>query len=80
MSEIAVRMGRSRAASAFPFGGRRYWLRQCAQRATDVETFERVGLAGLMLEDQVFPKRCGHLAGKAVIGRDEMVAKDSRRT
>src|SRR3989454_4392176 len=37
--------------------------------------FERGGVAGLMLEDQVWPKRCGHLKGKEVIPAEEMVQK-----
>lgn len=32
-----------------------------------VREFERAGAAGMLLEDQVFPKRCGHFAGKQVI-------------
>lgn len=45
---------------------------------------ERSGLAGVHLEDQVSPKRCGHLDGKAVIGTSEMASKiraavDSKR-
>lgn len=36
---------------------------------------ERSGLAGIHLEDQVHPKRCGHLDGKGVIEISEMVAK-----
>lgn len=36
---------------------------------------ERAGLAGCHLEDQEFPKRCGHLAGKRLVGTDEMAAK-----
>ena len=40
-----------------------------------VRAFERAGVAGLMLEDQVWPKRCGHLKGKEVIPADEMVQK-----
>lgn len=36
---------------------------------------ERAGLAGIHLEDQVSPKRCGHLDGKAVIPAEEMVRK-----
>src|SRR3954447_21181030 len=40
-----------------------------------VQGFERAGLAGLMLEDQVWPKRCGHLAGKEVISAEEGVEK-----
>src|SRR3954454_666766 len=40
-----------------------------------VQGFERAGLAGLMLEDQVWPKRCGHMAGKQVISAEEGVEK-----
>jgi methylisocitrate lyase len=34
-----------------------------------------MGLAGMNIEDQVFPKRCGHLAGKEVISAQEMAGK-----
>lgn len=37
--------------------------------------FERVGVAGLMLEDQAWPKRCGHLPGKQVIPAEEATEK-----
>jgi 2-methylisocitrate lyase-like PEP mutase family enzyme len=40
-----------------------------------VRAFERAGAAGVMIEDQVWPKRCGHMKGKEVIGADEMVQK-----
>lgn len=40
-----------------------------------VRLFERAGANALQLEDQSFPKRCGHLAEKRVIPRDEMVGK-----
>jgi len=40
-----------------------------------VKGFERAGLAGLMIEDQVWPKRCGHLKGKEVISAEEGVEK-----
>ena len=40
-----------------------------------VRAFERAGVAGVMLEDQVWPKRCGHMKGKEVISADEMVQK-----
>ncbi len=36
---------------------------------------EAVGLAGCHIEDQEFPKRCGHLAGKSIVDVDEMVAR-----
>jgi len=40
-----------------------------------VRAFERAGAAALHLEDQAFPKRCGHLDDKAVVPRAEMVQK-----
>lgn len=40
-----------------------------------VRMFERAGAAMIQLEDQTFPKRCGHLDGKAVIPAAEMVGK-----
>lgn len=40
-----------------------------------VQAYEQAGVAGLHLEDQVHPKKCGHMSGKAVIGVDEMVGK-----
>jgi 2-methylisocitrate lyase-like PEP mutase family enzyme len=40
-----------------------------------VRDLEQAGVAGLHLEDQVMPKKCGHLAGKAVIGVEEMAGK-----
>src|SRR5213595_3386291 len=36
---------------------------------------EKAGLAGCHIEDQEFPKRCGHLAGKSVVDVDEMVGR-----
>jgi 2-methylisocitrate lyase-like PEP mutase family enzyme len=39
------------------------------------QAFERAGAAGMNLEDQVMPKRCGHLDGKLVIDYDEAVTK-----
>lgn len=40
-----------------------------------VREFEKAGVAGIQLEDQVFPKRCGHMEGKQVIPVEEMAAK-----
>jgi len=40
-----------------------------------VRAFERAGAAGIQIEDQVFPKKCGHFAGKHVIEVAEMVQK-----
>ena len=40
-----------------------------------VKEFEDAGVAGLFIEDQVFPKRCGHFDKKQVVSREEMVKK-----
>lgn len=40
-----------------------------------VEAFESSGVAGIQIEDQAFPKRCGHLPGKSLIPAKEMVQK-----
>jgi 2-methylisocitrate lyase-like PEP mutase family enzyme len=40
-----------------------------------VRDFERAGVAAIQLEDQVTPKRCGHMSDKQVIAPSEMVAK-----
>lgn len=52
--------------------------------ARTVQTLEDAGVAGLHIEDQVNPKRCGHLGGKQVVGLDVAVrriraARDARR-
>ena len=49
-----------------------------------VRAFEKAGMAALMFEDQVWPKRCGHMKGKSCIPAEEMVQKvkaavDARR-
>ena len=49
-----------------------------------VREYEKTGVAGFHIEDQVSPKKCGHYEGKEVIGRTEMVGKikaavDTRR-
>ncbi|OAT69910.1 isocitrate lyase [Mycobacteroides immunogenum] len=40
-----------------------------------VQVFERLGVAGMHIEDQSFPKRCGHLDDKSLVSTDEMVHK-----
>ena len=50
-----------------------------------VTTFERAGASALQMEDQLMPKRCGHMQGKQVISSGEMVGKihaalDARRS
>ena len=43
--------------------------------ARTIQEFERAGLAGCHIEDQEFPKRCGHLAGKTLVALEEMNEK-----
>jgi len=43
--------------------------------ARTIRELERAGLAGCHIEDQEFPKRCGHLAGKSIVELEEMVGK-----
>src|SRR5213593_3245554 len=43
--------------------------------ARTIRELESAGLAGCHIEDQEFPKRCGHLAGKSIVAVDEMVGK-----
>lgn len=40
-----------------------------------VKEYERAGAAAIQLEDQTWPKRCGHMEGKDVISAEEMVSK-----
>jgi 2-methylisocitrate lyase-like PEP mutase family enzyme len=52
--------------------------------ARTVRAYERAGISAIQLEDQSFPKRCGHFEGKRVIPLEEMLAKlyaalDARR-
>jgi 2-methylisocitrate lyase-like PEP mutase family enzyme len=40
-----------------------------------VQEFERAGVAAIHIEDQVFPKRCGHLDNKELVSREDFIAK-----
>ena len=40
-----------------------------------VQVYEQAGVAGIHIEDQMLPKKCGHMEGKVVVPRDEFVAK-----
>ena len=76
MSELADYYARLHDASPLPlladgdtgFGG-------TTNVARTVRAFERAGVAALFIEDQVFPKRCGHMEGKRVVPAVEMIEK-----
>jgi isocitrate lyase len=40
-----------------------------------VQEYVKTGVAGIHIEDQVFPKRCGHIAGKTIVTREEAIGK-----
>ena len=76
LNEFATEIRRIADASGLPvvadadtgFGG-------LEQAVRTVVEYERAGAAGLHVEDQVFPKRCGHLDGKELVPCEEMVLK-----
>jgi 2-methylisocitrate lyase-like PEP mutase family enzyme len=76
MTEMADAVGRMAARVSIPViadGDTGHGDLHNVQRT--IEAFESAGAAGILLEDQVMPKRCGHFANKQVIPTDEMVLK-----
>ena len=76
MSEMADNAGRIARASGLPviadadtgYGNELNVFRT-------VQEYERRGVAGMHIEDQVFPKKCGHLDDKEIIPREDYIAK-----
>jgi methylisocitrate lyase len=76
LSEVATRGAQIAGATALPtlidadtgFG-------EPMNVARTIQALEDAGLAGCHLEDQVNPKRCGHLDGKALVSEEEMVRR-----
>ncbi len=76
LSEMVANAGRIVAAVELPViadADTGYGNELNAFRA--VREFERSGVAGIHIEDQEFPKKCGHLEGKQVIPREDWLAK-----
>jgi 2,3-dimethylmalate lyase len=76
MSEMADAVRRMTARVSIPViadGDTGYGDLPNVQRT--VEAFEAAGASGILLEDQVMPKRCGHFASKQVIPTEEMLLK-----
>ena len=76
MTEMADNAGRIAEASGLPLiadGDNGYGGVLNVRRT--VQAYERAGVAGIHIEDQVMPKRCGHLSGKTLVPHDEMVSK-----
>lgn len=76
MDEMAARSGQVARATTLPaiadadtgYGNALNVMRT-------IERYEREGIAGVQLEDQEFPKRCGHVQGKQIIDAEEMAGK-----
>jgi methylisocitrate lyase len=85
MTEMADHYARLCDAVSIPvFGDGDTGFGNVTNVARTVRAYERAGLAGMFIEDQVFPKRCGHMAGKEVVPAAEMAGKlkaalDSRK-
>jgi methylisocitrate lyase len=85
MTEMADHYARLCDAVSIPvFGDGDTGFGNVTNTARTVRAYERSGLAGMFIEDQVFPKRCGHMAGKDVVSLEEMAGKlkaalDARR-
>ena len=76
MTEMADNAGRIAEASGLPLiadGDNGYGGVLNVRRT--VQAYERAGVAAIHIEDQVMPKRCGHLSGKTLVARDEMESK-----
>ncbi|HEX2942667.1 MAG TPA: isocitrate lyase/PEP mutase family protein [Rhodopila sp.] len=76
MTEMADNAGRIARASGLPViadADTGYGNELNAFRT--VQEYERRGVAGMHIEDQVFPKKCGHLDDKEVIPREDFIAK-----
>jgi 2-methylisocitrate lyase-like PEP mutase family enzyme len=85
LSENAENAGRIAAASGLPvFADADTGYGGLLNVRRTIQEFERAGVAAVMIEDQVTPKRCGMLSGKQVISQADMEAKvkaalDARR-
>lgn len=76
LSEVAERAGRIARATALPtLADADTGFGEPLNVARTVHTLEEEGLAGLHLEDQLNPKRCGHLDNKQLVPTGEMVRK-----
>lgn len=76
MDEMATRSGQIARATALPtIADADTGYGNALNVVRTIERYEREGIAGVQLEDQVFPKRCGHVEGKQVIDAEEMAGK-----
>ncbi|MFB3818090.1 MAG: oxaloacetate decarboxylase [Candidatus Methylomirabilales bacterium] len=76
LSEMAMRAGHMASAVSVPVladGDTGYG--NAVNVIRTVREYEKAGVAGIQLEDQVLPKKCGHMLGREIVPTDEMVGK-----
>ena len=76
MMELAEHYARLCDAVAVPvFGDGDTGFGNVTNARRTTRAYERAGLAGFFIEDQTYPKRCGHMPGKGVVSAEEMLGK-----
>lgn len=76
VTEVADRLAQITAVTSLPvIADADTGFGNAVNAVRTVGLFERAGVAGLHLEDQTFPKRCGHLDDKSLVPTTEMVGK-----
>ena len=76
LAELADHYARLCAAVSIPvFGDGDTGFGNVSNVRRTVRALERAGLAGFFIEDQTFPKRCGHMPGKGTVSAEEMLGK-----
>jgi len=76
MTEMALYTGRIAVALGIPvMGDADTGFGNAVNAYLTVRAFERAGIAGMNIEDQLLPKRCGHLDGKEILPIEDAVAK-----
>lgn len=76
VTEVADRLAQITAVTSLPvIADADTGFGNAVNAVRTVGLFERAGVAGLHLEDQTFPKRCGHLDDKSLVPTGEMVGK-----
>ncbi|MFF8962330.1 oxaloacetate decarboxylase [Streptomyces globisporus] len=76
LTEVAARIEQMAAVTSLPvIADADTGFGNAVNAVRTLALYERIGVAGLHIEDQTFPKRCGHLDDKSLVSTDEMARK-----
>ncbi|MFJ3297927.1 isocitrate lyase/PEP mutase family protein [Streptomyces bacillaris] len=76
LTEVAARIGQMVDVTSLPvIADADTGFGNAVNAVRTLALYERIGVAGMHIEDQTFPKRCGHLDDKSLVSTDEMVRK-----